>query len=93
MSEFEDQLDHIPMGMDRRLDSNPELARVLPMPNRQTHAVFARKGVTLTHKLPSAPGFERNMPGDDSVTCQRTLIGDSLNDEQWGTDLYNPLPL
>ena len=30
--------------------------------------------------------------GSDSAACQRVLVGDALNDEQWSNDLPNPPP-
>ena len=41
-----------------------------------------------TRQLPSTPSFElTDSSGDDGIARQRTLVGDSLNDEQWGDDL------
>ena len=74
---------------DRRL--NPKLARVPPMPIHETHGVPSGGSITITLRFPLTLDMERtNTPGDNSIARQRSLAGDSLNDEQRGDDLIDP---
>ena len=46
---------------------------------------------TITHRLPSAPSFERiDLSKDDSVSRQCILLGNPFNDEQRSDDLSDP---
>ena len=49
------------------------------------------KGVAATCKLPLAPSFERaGAPRGDIASVERSLAGNSLNDEQRSNDLSDP---
>ena len=82
--------DLIQMRIGRSLIPNPKITRAHSKAIRRTHRVSVRKG-NITCRHPSGPNLERaEMPGGDSVARQRALIGNSLDDEQWSDDLYNP---
>ena len=58
---------------------------------RGSHGFSTRKSAPRC-KLPSAFSFQKiKGSGDGGVGCQRALASDSLNYEQWGDDLPNPL--
>ena len=79
--------------IDRSCNPNFKLARVLFISIRRTHGVPTRKGVTTSRQLPSIPSYElTQMCGDNRVARQRALIGDSLNDQQGGDNLFGPSP-
>ena len=79
------------MGIDRSRNPNPELARVLSIPFRETHGVSTRKGTTTSRPLPSVPSFEpTEIRGDNNAACQGAFISDSLNDQQWSDHLPGP---
>ena len=81
----------IPVGIGRSLNLTPRLARAHSMPIHRTRGASTWKGITTICQLPSAPGFERTeASGDDSIACQRTFVGNSLNDEQWSDHLSKP---
>ena len=64
----------IRMEVDRCLDPNPKLAKVLPKPTRRS---------AITRRFPLLPNVERTgMPSGDGVARQRAPVGDSLNNEQ-----------
>ena len=66
------------------------LTRVGSTVIHRIHGALIRKDTT-TSRPPSAPKVERTyVPGDDRVTRQCILVGDSLNDEEWSDDLSNP---
>ena len=70
------------------IDHSPKLSRVLSIPIRKTHGVLTRKGTAASRQLPPTPNFELvEMCGDDNITRERALIGDSLYDEQESNDL------
>ena len=76
--------------IDSGRDPNPEVARVvlsMHIPMHRTHGVPTRHDAA-SRQLPSAPSLElTDLCGDNSITRQRVLVSDSLNDEQWGEDL------
>ena len=70
------------MEVDCSLSPNPKLARVFTVPIRRTRGVINREGGTNIRQLLSVPSSERTeMSGDDSIARQRTLVGNSLDDE------------
>ena len=77
------------MGIDHNLNPDPiELARVLSAPTNRAREDLIRKGTSTTRGPPSTHKFDlTSTPGDDSVSHQHALFGDSLNDEQRGYDL------
>ena len=78
------------MEADRGLNCNLKFTGVHSTLAYRTREVFIRKGSIATSQLSSSPNFQLNdLSGDDSVARQRTLVGDSLNDEQWRDDLSN----
>ena len=84
------------MEIDRSLNTNTKLARAPCVLVHGTHGVpTAREGTTAGRRLPSAPADVElaGTPVGDSVTCQRALISDSANDEQWSDDLSIPSKL
>ena len=79
------------MGIACGSNPNPKLAGVLVTLIHRIRGV-TRSGTTHTRQLPSAPRFERTeTSGDETFARQCVLVGDSLNDEQWGDDLSKPL--
>ena len=79
------------MEIDRSFNLNLRLTRVHSVLIRRIGAVSVMNDTTPTRRPPSTPCFERaDTPGSDSVARQRALVGDSLNDEQWSDDLFNP---
>ena len=78
------------MGIGRSLD--PKHARVYSMSVYRTREVATGKDATNACQPPRGRNFElADAPRYDSSTRQRTLVGDSLNDEEWSNDLSNPL--
>ena len=73
------------MEIGRSLD--PKHARAYSM------SIYGTRGVaTNACQPPRGRNFElADAPRYDSSTRQRTLVGDSLNDEEWSNDLSNPL--
>lgn len=62
------------------LNSNPELVGVRSVLTHGTHGVPTGERVA-TRQPPSPPSFKiTNTCGDDSVSRQRALVSDSLND-------------
>jgi len=74
--------------LDGGLDLGTKLTRARSILVHRVQSVFTRKGPTATRRLAPAPKVERTgVSGGDSVARQRTLVGDSLNDEEWCDDL------
>ena len=73
---------HTPIEIDPIVNPKNKLARRIYLAfTHSADRVPTRKGATT--ELPSDPSSERTDPsGGNSVTRQRTLFGDSLNDEQ-----------
>ena len=88
---FQRLLDLLLMEVDRSLRPNyPRSARVYSILTRRTRRTSARNAITTIRRPPTAPSFERtHTSGDEAVARKRALVGDSLNDEQWGDDLFN----
>ena len=62
--------------------TNPGSVGVLFVSIRRFHGIHGRESTIATRQLPSTPDVERtDSSGDDSVACQRTPVGDSLNNE------------
>ena len=77
------------MGIGRSLD--PKHARAYSMFIYRTRGVATGKDATIACQLPRTHNSElTHAPRYDSSTRQRTLVGDSLNDEEWSDDLFNP---
>jgi len=74
------------------LSPDPGLAGGVRLtPIHRSHGSATGKGVTATHRLPSAPSFQQiEVSGDGGGGRQRALASDSLNDEQRGDHLPNP---
>ena len=89
---FRRLLDLILVEIDRSLNISPnlKLAGVLSTLTRRTsHGVPTREATTIC-RLPSALSFElADGSVDDIIARQRTLIGDSLDNEHWSDDLSN----
>ena len=80
------------MRIGRSLNLNPRFVRAHSMPIYRTRVVPVGKGTTATRRNLSAPSSERaEMSGGESIARQRALVGNSLDDEQWSDDLFNPL--
>ena len=57
----------------------------------RTHGIPTGEGMTPTLQLPLAPRFElTDMPADNSGTRQCAFDCNSLDDEQWSDDLFDP---
>ena len=77
------------MEIDRGLDLI--LAISYSTPIHRAPSIPTRKTAPTTRKLPHVPSFElTDTPRCDILTRHRALVGDSLNDEQWCNDLFNP---
>ena len=77
-------LNLLPMEIYCSLSPSPKLARGHCGLIHRTHGVIVTtgKGTTTSRHVRSAPSFERTkMTGGDSITCQRALVGDSLNNK------------
>ena len=79
-------LDHtVPVEIDRSLDPNFKLARVLSVAIYQTYGIHARR---TTVRLSLFPKHDRiGILGSYTGALQCTLVGDSSNNEQWSDGL------
>ena len=67
---------------------NAMIVRALSRVIHRAHREPTGKGPTAIRRLPSAPKVERTkISGHDTGACQRALVGDSFNDEEWSDDL------
>ena len=77
------------MEINRGLDLI--LTKSYSTPIHRTPGIPTRKATTITRKLPRVPSFElTDARRCHSLARHRALVGDSLNDEQWCDDLFNP---
>ena len=74
--------------IDRGLDPNIKLIRAPSVSTHWVHGVLIRSDPTTTRRPPLAPKVDRtDISGGDTFARQRTLIGNSSNDEQWSNHL------
>ena len=78
------------MGIGRNLD--PKHARAYSISVYRTRGVATGKDAIIACQLPRSRNFKlADAPRHDSSAGQRTLVCNSLNDEEWSDDLFNPL--
>ena len=78
------------MEIDHSLNHDPKLTRVTPTLIHKTHGVPTKRSMITTHLLPSAPSIGwTGMFNDRDNTCQCTLVGNTLDNEQWTNGLSN----
>ena len=67
------------------------LAESYSTPIHRAPGIPTRKATTTTRKFPHVPSFElTDTPRCHSLARHRALVSDSLNDEQWCDDLFDP---
>ena len=79
------------MEIDRSVSLNPKLTSVQSMLIHRTNGAFARGSTTTARRRSLTPDSGLiDTSRDDAIARQRALVCDSLNDEQWSNDLFDP---